>query len=172
MLQASWGRSGKQHQDKTSPTPIQAIKGCPVDFWLPKCESSNLSSGALSSWFSRWRLAGVLADAVGCREEGQPSFQNLSPSCPITSDKYHKDLDPRYWEIQASFCCCSAFSPAPQTRGLSNPLMLTYSMYRESLKNASQVVWNWVKKLHFVYLLQAGKHNFFTHYSHNLGSVL
>ena len=32
------------------------------------------------------------------------------------------------------------------------------------------VVCNWVKKLHcFVYLLQAGKHNFFTSFSHNLG---
>ena len=45
--------------------------------------------------------------------------------------------------------------------------------YREPLKNASQVVWNWVKKLCFVYhLLQARERNFFTPYSHNLGSIL
>ena len=41
--------------------------------------------------------------------------------------------------------------------------------YREPLKNASQVVWNWVKKLRFVYLLQPGERNFFTPHSDNLG---
>ena len=41
--------------------------------------------------------------------------------------------------------------------------------YREPLKGSSQVLLNWVKKLCFVYLLQAGEHNFFTPHSHNLG---
>ena len=35
--------------------------------------------------------------------------------------------------------------------------------YREPLKGCSQVVWNWVKKLRFVYLLQAGECNSSSH---------
>ena len=34
---------------------------------------------------------------------------------------------------------------------------------------SSQIVWNCVKKLRFVYLRQAEERNFFTSYSHNLG---
>ena len=47
-----------------------------------------------------------------------------------------------------------------------------YRAAQPALKEASQVVWNLGEKLPFVYLLQAGKRNFFTHYSHNLGSIL
>ena len=35
--------------------------------------------------------------------------------------------------------------------------------YRAALKGSSWVVWNWMNKLCFVYLLQAGDRNFFTH---------
>ena len=35
--------------------------------------------------------------------------------------------------------------------------------YRAALKGSSQVVCNWMKKLCFVYLLQAGKRNFSPH---------
>ena len=37
----------------------------------------------------------------------------------------------------------------------------SYMVYREPLKNTSQVVWNWLIKLHLVNLLKAGKRNFF-----------
>ena len=43
------------------------------------------------------------------------------------------------------------------------------AVYRESLECSSQVVWNQVRKLRFVNLLRAGKHNFSTTYSQNLG---
>ena len=46
-----------------------------------------------------------------------------------------------------------------------------HRQYRAALKEPSQVVWTWVSKLHFVYLLQAGEHNFSTPYSHNLGRL-
>ena len=49
----------------------------------------------------------------------------------------------------------------------SNVKKLIY--YRAALKEPSQVVLNRVKKLHFVYPLQAGDCNFFTSCSHNLG---
>ena len=41
--------------------------------------------------------------------------------------------------------------------------------YREPLKGSSQVLWNRVKKLRFIYLLQAGERNFFISFSLNLG---
>ena len=44
----------------------------------------------------------------------------------------------------------------------------TQTVYRDALKDGPQVGWIWVKKWDFVYLLQAGKHNFFTLFSHNL----
>ena len=41
--------------------------------------------------------------------------------------------------------------------------------YRDALNGSSQVVGNWMNKLRFVSLLQAGGRNFSTPYSHNLG---
>ena len=45
------------------------------------------------------------------------------------------------------------------------------AMYREFLKGSSQVVRNQVTKLRFVSFLRAGKRNFSTTQSHNLGRV-
>ena len=47
----------------------------------------------------------------------------------------------------------------PQTF-LDTPISDTTLIYRAALKEPSQVVYNWVKKLRFVYLLQAGERNF------------
>ena len=47
--------------------------------------------------------------------------------------------------------------------------LVYYKMYRAALKSSSQVGWNRMNKLRFVYLLQVGEHNFLTLYSHNLG---
>ena len=44
-------------------------------------------------------------------------------------------------------------------------------LYRTALNGSSQVVWNQVRKLRFVYLLQAGERNFLTPYSHNPGGA-
>ena len=85
--------------------------------------------------------------------------------------------------LSASFFSCLAFQQTAKAVAtwikavkliqLSQFEALAFSisprLYRAALKGSSQVLWNWVKKLCFVCLLQAGERNFFTPFSHNLG---
>ena len=57
-------------------------------------------------------------------------------------------------------------SQAPQHGTNSDQDVAHGNHYRKPLKNASKVAWNWVEILHFVYLLRAEEHSFFSPHIH------
>ena len=97
-------REGETAQAQISSGIQTQVMDFQLCFWLPKCESSNLSSGYTVVVLIP--LAGVLADAVGCRGESSHLFKIFPRLATITSDS----------ELHAKGCPCPVGQDNEQSR--------------------------------------------------------
>ena len=129
-----------------SRNPWEIIFPAPVDEWPSPMFP-------LGWWLFKWST------------KMQESMQIFHYSCPwkcIAWDKKHIAA------LQALVSLKSIFNSVLVSQATTWSIRSSLCI-PAALKGSSQVVWNWMKKLRFVYLLQAGERNFSTTYSLNLG---